>query len=61
MKCYRLSGMTMVVAVVVMDTVASVHIWEGIDMANSEIIATALWLIALGLIVGWLILLKMED
>jgi len=51
----------MVVAVVVMDTVASVHIWEGIDMANSEIIATALWLIALGLIVGWLILLKMED
>ncbi len=30
-------------------------------MMNSEIIATALWLIALGLIVGWLILLKMED
>lgn len=30
-------------------------------MANSEIIFLSLWLIALGLIVGWLILLKLED
>ena len=30
-------------------------------MANSEIIATALFVVALGLIVGWLILLKLED
>jgi hypothetical protein len=45
----------------VMATVASVHIWGGIDMMNSEIIVTALFVVVFGLIIGWLILLKLED
>jgi hypothetical protein len=30
-------------------------------MANSEIIVTALFVVVFGLIIGWLILLKLED
>jgi len=30
-------------------------------MMNSEIIVTALFVVVFGLIIGWLILLKLED